>query len=137
MPIDIDYKSVVQKKIEHVKGSVGRSDPYGRFVLDEAWATKKTADLVAHGETKLQEMLKKAEELGYVFISASVKDFGLVFLTAERNGQRMGGYVDPSGKLILGLKGTKTPTLKISYRRKLSVKELFLQAILKDAGFRR
>ena len=135
--IDINLSQVVKDKIENCRKNIGYNDPRRHYVLDEAWFKRKEAELLATGETKLKEMLERAEELGYKITSAKTKDFGLIFLKAERDGTILGGYADPLGKMKLGLERTKTLALQISYRKKLNHKELFLTAILKDSGFRR
>ena len=135
--LELNYEEIVTNKIAHTKKSIGYTDPYRKYTLDEAWATKKTIELQATGVQKLKEMFQRAEELGYSFTSAQVKAFGLVFVRAQRDGQVLGGYADPNGKLVLGLVQTRTPALKITYRKHLNHKDSFLQAILKDSGFRK
>lgn len=135
--VELDYQKAVDNKISHVHKSIGYVDRFRKYTLDEAWAQKKTEELKATGILKLKAMLIKVEELGYNISRVSIKDFGLVFLNAEREGTPLAGYVDPNGKLVLGIKGTRTPVLKMCYRKKLGYKDNFLGAILQDSGFRR
>ena len=134
--IPIEFEKALENRLARIRKMVGYTDPFRKYTLTQEWADKKEKQLKDTGIQKMKEMIAKAEELGFEIKNAYVKDYGSIALDARREGHKLGGYVLPDGKLLLGMWRTRTPVLKINYRKRLNFKDLFLEGMLVDSGFR-